>query len=105
MNHISVILSSNFKDLVKRSAKKLRGNITGQTVARIAVEVCEEEDVERLVESQTVDWNQRAEGEDPVVFWALNNQRFEMIKILLKCSNLDLSLKDKRNQKLETILR
>ena len=105
MNHTSVILSSDFKDLVKRSVQKLRGNITGQTLARIAVEVCQDEDVERLVESKTVDWNQRAEGEDPVVFWALNNERFEMVKILLKCSNLDLNLKDKRNQKLETILR
>ena len=94
-----------YLDLVKRSAKKLRGNITGHTLARIAVEVCQEEDVERLVESRTVDWNQRAEGEDPAVFWALNNERLEMVKILLKCSHLDLSLRDKRNQKLETIAR
>ena len=94
-----------YLDLVKRSAKKLRGNITGHTLARIAVEVCQEEDVERLVESRTVDWNQRAEGEDPAVFWALNNEKFQMVKILLKCSNLDFNLRDRKNQKLETIAR
>ena len=106
MYHISVILSNNFKDLVKRILKKLRRNISGQTLGRIAVEVCEKEEVELLVESKTVDWNQRAEGEDPVVFWALNNERFEMVKILLKCSsNLDLSLRDRKNQNLETIAR
>ena len=106
MDTISVILSNNFKDLVKRIVKKLRRNISGQTLGRIAVEVCEKEEVELLVESRTVDWNQRAEGEDPVVFWALNNERFEMVKILLKCSsNLDLSLRDRKNQNLETIAR
>ena len=88
-----------------RIVELLRRNITGQTLARIAVEACEEEDVKLLVESKTVDWNQRAEGEDPAVFWALNNERFEMVKILLKCSNLDLSLRDRKNQKLETIAR
>ena len=89
MDTISVILSNNFKDLVKRILKKLRRNISGQTLGRIAVEVCEKEEVELLVESKTVDWNQRAAGEDPAVFWALNNEMFEMVKILLKCSNLD----------------
>ena len=78
---------------------------TGSTLARIAVEMLDEEDIYLLVESKTVDWNQRAEGEDPAVFWALNNERFEMVKILLKCSDLDLSLRDKRNQNLETIAR
>ena len=64
MYHISVILSNNFKDLVKSIVKKLRRNISGQTLGCIAVEVCEKEEVELLVESRTVDWNQRAEGED-----------------------------------------
>ena len=105
MYHISVILSNNFKDLVKRTVKKLRRNISGQTLGRIAVEVCEKEEVELLVESKTVDWNQRAEEEDPAVFWALNNEKFEMVKILLKCSNLDLTLRDRKNLNLETIAR
>ena len=79
--------------------------MTGKTLARIAVEMGEEEDVRRLVEAGTVDWNEKVQGEDPAIFWALNNERFEMVKILLKCSNLDLSLRDRKNQKLETIAR
>ena len=84
---------------------RLNKKYTGSTVARIAVEVLDDEDIKKLVEVETVDWNQRAEGEDPAVFWALNNERFEMVKILLKCSNLDLSLRDRKNQNLETIAR
>ena len=84
---------------------RLKKSYTGSTLARIAVEVLDDEDIKKLVEVETVDWNQRAEGEDPAVFWALNNERLEMVKILLKCSHLDLSLRDKRNQKLETITR
>ena len=90
---------------MKRSVEKLRGNITGQTLARIAVEVCEEEDVERLVESKTVDWNQRAEGEDPAVFWALNNEMFEIVKILLKCPDIDLGLRSCKGHSLEKVAR
>ena len=84
---------------------RLNKKYTGSTLARIAVEVLDDEDIKKLVEVETVDWNQRAEGEDPAVFWALNNERLEMVKILLKYSHLDLSLRDKRNQKLETITR
>ena len=84
---------------------RLNKKYTGSTLARIAVEVLDDEDIKKLVEVETVDWNQRAEGEDPAVFWALNNKRLEMVKTLLKCTDLDLSLRDKRNQKLVTILR
>ena len=85
--------------------KKTRRNFTGQTLARIAVEVEEEEDVKRLVEAGTVDWNERAGGEDPAIFWALNNERFEMVKILLKCPGKDLKMKDRNNCSLEKIAR
>ena len=85
--------------------KKTKRNLTGQTLARIAVEVEEEEDVKRLVEAGTVDWNERTEGEDPAIFWALNNERFEMVKILLKCPGIDLKMKDRNNCSLEKIAR
>ena len=105
MGTISVILSNNFKDLVRNILTKMTRNFTGQTFARIAVEVGEEEDVKLLVESKTVDWNQRAEGEDPAVFWALNNERFEMVKILLKCPDLDLGLRSCQGHSLEKVAR
>ena len=85
--------------------KKTKRNFTGKTLARIAVEVEEEDDVKRLVEAGTVDWNERAEGEDPAIFWALNNERFEMVKILLKCPGMDLKMKDRNNCSLEKIAR
>ena len=85
--------------------KKTKRNFTGKTLARIAVEVEEEDDVKRLVEAGTVDWNERAEGEDPAIFWALNNERFEMVKILLKCPWMDLKMKDRNNCSLEKIAR
>ena len=90
---------------MKAILKKTKRNFTGQTLARIAVEVEEEEDVRRLVESGTVDWNERAEGEDPPVFWSLKNERFEMVKILLKCPGMDLKMKDRNNCSLEKIAR
>ena len=87
--------------------KKLRRNISGQTIGRIAVEVCEKKDIKLLVESRTVDWNQRAEGEDPAVFWALNNgfEMFEIVKILLKCPDIDLGLRSCKGHSLEKVAR
>ena len=84
---------------------KMRRNFTGQTLARIAVEVCEEKDVKLLVESRTVDWNQRAEGEDPAIFWALNNKKLNKFKILLKCPELDLRLRSCDGHSLEKVAR
>ena len=79
--------------------------MTGKTLGRVAVEVGEEEDVRRLVEAGTVDWNERVQGEDPAIFWALNNERFEMVKILLKCPGIDLKMRDRDNCSLEKIAR
>ena len=87
-----------------RIVELLKRNITGQTLARIAVEVCEEEDVKLLVESKTVDWNQRALGEDPAIFWAVKNQKFEIVKILLKCSQPG-KLRDQDGHSLEKVAR
>ena len=84
---------------------KMGKKVTGKTLGRIAVEVGDDEDVRRLVETGTVDWNERAHGEDPAIFWALNNQRIEMVKILLKCPGIDLKLRDRNNCSLEKIAR
>ena len=56
---------------------RLNKEYTGSTLARIAVEVLEEEDVKKMVESRTVDWKETAEeGEDPAIFWALRQILF-----------------------------
>ena len=84
---------------------KMGKKVTGKTLGRIAVEVGDDEDVRRLVETGTVDWNERAHGEDPAIFWALNNQRIEMVKILLKCPGIDLKIRDTNNWSLEKNVR
>ena len=90
---------------MRRILSKRRKNVTGKTLGRIAVEVGEEQDVRRLVEAGTVDWNEKVQGEDPAIFWALNNQRFEMVKVLLKCPGIDLRMRDRNNCSLEKNVR
>ena len=55
---------------------RLDKSFTGSTMARIAVEVLEEEDVKLLVKSWKVDWKETAENEDPAILWALKNEKF-----------------------------
>ena len=75
--------------------KKTKTNFTGQTLARIAVEVVEEEDVRRLVDSGSVDWNERArEEEDPAIMWALVNDKISIVQQLLKAPGIDLEVRD-----------
>ena len=75
--------------------KKTKRNFTGQTLARIAVEVEEEEDVRRLVEAGTVDWNERSrEYEDPAIMWALANDKLSVVQKLLKAPGVDLQVRD-----------
>ena len=90
---------------MKRILAKTGQTVTGKTLGRVAVEGGEEEDVRRLVEAGTVDWNEKVEDEDPAIFWALNNERVEMVKILLKCPGIDLKIRDKNNCSLEKIAR
>lgn len=92
-------------DLVNRILAKMGKTVTGKNRGRVAVEVGEEEDVRRLVEAGTVDWNKQARGEDPAIFWALNNERVEMVKILIKCPGIDLKIRDRNNSSLEKIAR
>ena len=74
--------------------EKTRRNFTGQTLARIAVEVEEEDDVKRLVEAGTVDWNERAEGEDPAIMWALINNKPGVVQLLIEAPGIDLQVRD-----------
>ena len=90
---------------MKSILTKMNKNFTGQTLARIAVEVGKDKDVRLLVESKTIDWNERADGEDPAIFWALNNERVEMVKILLKWPGMNLKIRDRNNCSLEKIAR
>ena len=80
-------------------------NVTGKTLGRVAVEVGEVDDVRRLVEAGTVDWNETVQGEDPAIFWALKNERLEMVKFLIKCPGIDLKIRDRNNRTLERNIR
>ena len=80
-------------------------NVTGKTLGRVAVEVGEVEDVRRLVEAGTGDWNETVQGEDPAIFWALKNERLEMVKILIKSPGIDLKIRDRNNFSLEQMAR
>ena len=88
---------------MKKILAKLRRNFTGQTLSRIAVEVGEVEDVKLLVESRTVDWKERVEGEETAIFWALNNEMVELFKILLP--EVDPNLKNNNGYSLEKAAR
>ena len=81
----------------------MRRNFTGQTLARIAAEICEEDDVKLLVESRTFDWKESVEGEETAIFWALNNEMFETFKILLP--EVDPNLKNNNGYSLEKAAR
>ena len=63
---------------------------TGTTLARIAVEVGEEEDIRLLVQSDKIDWNETAENEDPAILWALKNNKLGIVDILTPMNKLNL---------------
>ena len=69
---------------------RLDKSFTGSTLARIAVEVLEEEEVKKLVQSGKVDWKETAENEDPAILWALKNEKFGIYDILAPVSKLNL---------------
>ena len=95
-----------FVDLVKMILSKLEKSYSGSSLARIAVEVGEEEDIRLLVQSQTqddcsddgsedeeyatFDWNETAEDEDPAILWALKNEKFGIVDILMAVNKINL---------------
>ena len=79
-----------FVDLVKMILSKLEKPYYGSSLARIAVEVGEEEDIRLLVQSGSVDWNETAEDEDPAILWALKNEKFGIVDILMAVNKINL---------------
>ena len=69
---------------------RLEKQYTGSTLARIAVEVLDEEDIDMLVHSEFVDWNERAENEDPAILWSLKNDKLGIFDVLVPVNKLNL---------------
>ena len=98
---------------------KLEKPYYGSSLARIAVEVGEEEDIRLLVQAEKngdirrlvqaereyeeynkkfshwekfirVDWNETAEDEDPAILWALKNEKFGIVDILMAVNKINL---------------
>ena len=62
----------------------------GSSPARIAVELGEEKDVGLLVKSGSVHWNERVGDEDPAILWALKNEKFQIVDILMPLNKINL---------------
>ena len=75
---------------MKTILSKLNKSYTGTSLARIAVEVGEEEDIRLLVQSGTVDWTETGENEDPAILWALKNDKLAIFDLLAPVSNINL---------------
>ena len=80
---------------------KLEKPYSGSSLARIAVEVGEEEDIRLLVQAERnyknygrrfirVDWNETAEDEDPAILWALKNEKLGIVDILMTVNKINL---------------
>ena len=82
-------------DLTKKILARLDKSFTGSTLARIAVEVLEEEDVKLLVQSGSVDWNEAAENEDPAILWTLKKDKFDLVQRLLESPGINLNIRDR----------
>ena len=75
---------------MKMILSKLEKPYHGSRLARIAVEVGEEEDIRLLVQSGSVDWSETAEDEDPAILWALKNEKFGIVDILMTVNKINL---------------
>ena len=84
-----------FTEIVTMILSKLEKTYYGSSLARIAVEVGEEEDIRLLVQSERwkrnpFDWNETAEDEDPAILWALKNEKFGIVDILMAVNKINL---------------
>ena len=75
---------------MERILCKLEKSYYGSSLARIAVEVGEEEDIRLLVQSGSVDWNETVEDEDPAILWALKNEKFRIVEILMSVNEINI---------------
>ena len=91
----SGITECHCSDLTKIILAQLYKSYTGSTLARIAVEVLEEEDIKVLVQSEKVDWNETVENEDPAILWSLNNDKFNLVRLLLESPSININIRDR----------
>ena len=75
---------------MKTILSQMNKTYTGTTLARIAVEVGEEEDIRLLVKSGKIDWSQKADNEDPAILWALKNDKLSIFDILARGNTFEL---------------
>ena len=75
---------------MKTILSKLNKSYTGTSLAHIAVEVGEEEDIRLLVQSGTVDWTETGDNEDPAILWALKNDKLAIFDLLAPVSKINL---------------
>ena len=69
-------------DLVKAILRRLPRNHTGQTLARLAVEVGDTEDIQRLInQSCPINWDEKTESEYPAVFWSVQNKKLKIARL------------------------
>ena len=94
-----------FADLVKKILASMNQKVTGNSLARIAVEVGKVEDIRLLAQSGTVDWNEAAKDEDPAIMWALKNRKLDIVRILLACPGVESNIRDRNKQTLAKIAR
>ena len=80
---------------MKTILSKLNKSYTGTSLARIAVEVGEEEDIRLLVQSGTVDWTETGENEDPAILWALKNDKLAIVQLLINAPDINLNIRDR----------
>ena len=71
---------------------KLGQSYSGSSLARISVEVGEEEDVRLLVQDRwsPLDWDETVGNEDPAILWALKNEKFGIVDILSSVNKINL---------------
>ena len=89
---------------MKKIVSKLGKPHSGSSLARIAVEVGDEEDIRLLIQAEraerfedyedegfeAVDWNERVKDEDPAILWALKSEKFGIVDILMTVNKINL---------------
>ena len=78
---------------------------TGSSLARIAVEVGEVEDIKLIAKAGGVNWNAASPKEDAAIMWALKNGKLDVVLTLLNVPGVDLEVRDKDNLTLAKIAR
>ena len=68
------------------------------------MEVGDTEDIQRLINhSSHINWDEKTESEDPAVFWALQNEKLEIVRLLIPLINMEV--RDRNNLSVEKFAR